>query len=67
LAQAGISVKLTGQIDHAHTFTNLSLEDLQAPIAAKDHLLASGYRPELQPGVVVEGELAGERDNRQGR
>jgi ethanolamine utilization microcompartment shell protein EutS len=47
--------EISGQVDHVHSLASWTVEELEALVEARDRLMAGGYRPELQPGVVVEG------------
>jgi hypothetical protein len=58
LAQAGISVRVTGQVDHRLSLASWTIEELEALRDARDLLLASGYQPpELPAGGIVDGEV----------
>ena len=49
-----VEVNISGQLDVRHSLASWSLEELDALIAAKDQLLASGWTPP-ELGQVVEG------------
>ena len=57
-------VEVSGAVDHRHSLASWTVEELDALVAAKALLLASGYRPELpvvaetlESGTVVEGSV----------
>jgi hypothetical protein len=50
-------------VDHRHSLASWSDEELEELIEAKNQLMASGYKPELAAGQVVEGEVVVAQDD----